>query len=355
MHEQEKTAEAADEHHHQHKPGEIVLEPEMAARMGVETTAARAADFSEVLAVSGQVMAAPGDVAVVVAPTAGVVNLSSAAVPGNAVSAGSVIAGVSAKKIAGGDINLAGKAEIDAATRELERAKPLLEQGLITQKDYNEILSRLEAARAAYSPSAASGAATSPIAGSITALLVSQGEYVEAGQPIARVSRTSRLTLRADIPESHYSFLPHVATANIRPAGSDNAISLAALGGRLSSGNSIANASAGYFPVYFTFNNDGSVAPGAFAEVWLKGETRKNVLTVPLSAITEQQGEFYIYVKLDDECYERRLVTLGDSDGISTEVITGIAPGENVVVKGATVVRLAENSGSIPEGHSHNH
>ena len=102
-------------------------------------------------------------------------------------------------------------------------------------------------------------------------------------------------------------------------------------------------------------NDNGGIANGAFAEVYLIGASRQDVITVPVAAVTEQQGNHYVYVKLDHECYERRLVKLGGNDGRNVEIISGINGGDNVVVGGATVVKLAESSGAVPEGHSHNH
>lgn len=333
---------------------EIVLEPEVAARMGVTTVTLAPGEFSQIVKVAGQVMPAATDDGVAVAPTAGIVTLSADMNPGRNVGAGSVIARVSAKNISGGDTNEAARVAIDAARRELERARPLVEEGLITRREFNEIQSRYDAAVAAYSPKGASGTVTSPLAGVVTALLVRQGEYVEAGQPIARIAKNSRLTLRADLPQRYYNFLPTIVSANFRADHSTETVELSHFNPQLSTG-SAASASGGYLPVYFTFNNPGGVMPGSYVEVWLIGQSRPGVLSVPLTALTEQQGETYVYVQLDEECYERRLVKTGASDGVAVEVLSGLSAGDKVVTQGATVIRLAENSGNIPEGHSHNH
>ena len=111
----------------------------------------------------------------------------------------------------------------------------------------------------------------------------------------------------------------------------------------------------GYIPVHFSFDNNGSAVPGAFVEVYLIGSTKPNTIVLPLEGITEQQGKHYVYVKLDDECYEKRLVTLGNSNGSEVEITSGLSRKDEVVTKGAVIVKLAESSGTVPEGHSHNH
>ena len=76
---------------------------------------------------------------------------------------------------------------------------------------------------------------------------------------------------------------------------------------------------------------------------------------MPVSALSEQQGEMFCYVQTDDECYEKRPVTLGRNSGDRVEVVSGLSPGDKVVTGGVTFIRLAETSGVVPEGHSHNH
>ena len=46
---------------------------------------------------------------------------------------------------------------------------------------------------------------------------------------------------------------------------------------------------------------------------------------------------------------------LGATDGARREILSGIKNGDKVVTAGTTYVRLAESSGAVPEGHSHNH
>ena len=107
--------------------------------------------------------------------------------------------------------------------------------------------------------------------------------------------------------------------------------------------------------VYFTFTNGGNILPGTPAEVFLLGEVRENVISVPVSALSEQQGRFFVFRRLGDECYEKVPVTLGANDGTRVEIKDGIKAGDNIVTKGTVSVRLAESSGVVPEGHSHNH
>ena len=53
--------------------------------------------------------------------------------------------------------------------------------------------------------------------------------------------------------------------------------------------------------------------PGSFVEIYLLSQPMENVLTLPESALTEEQGSFFVYRQLDEECYEKQLVTTGAS------------------------------------------
>ena len=137
-------------------------------------------------------------------------------------------------------------------------------------------------------------------------------------------------------------------------AGSNEVYSLSEMNGRLVT-NAVNNSEGGYVPVYFTFDNNGQFPSGAYVEVFLLGEDSSSVISLPKDAIVEQQGKYYVYVRHDKDCYEKRLVEIGMDNGKDVEIIRGLNDGEPVVVHGAIIIHLAESSGTIPEGHSHNH
>ena len=341
---------------HYHGGEEIILSCSAAEQFGVKTQKIVDRDFNDVIKVSGQIVTAPDDQSVVSASSSGIITFSKGIVAGKKVSTGTVIASISSKGITGGDPNEAARIAFEAAKQELERITPLHADGIVSTKDYNAVVQRYNEAKAAYSGSESGSNAIASSSGAITQLLVKQGEYVLAGQPIATISGNTRLTLRADLPEKYYNLLPSIATANFKPAYSDAVIVLKSLNGTLvSSPTTSVSQQNGYLPIYFSFDNNGSAVPGAFVEVYLLGKTRQNCIVVPIDAVTEQQGTFYVYVKLDSECYEKRLVTLGYSNGSEVEIKSGLHSGEVVVTEGAVIVKIADNSGAVPQGHSHNH
>ena len=278
---------------------------------------------------------------------------------GMAVKAGEAIASVSAKHLQDGDPAVNARAAFETAEREYQRASRLVADKIISAKEYEQAKLNYETARNAYHAQAASMtsrgiAISSGMSGYVKQLLVAQGEYVTVGQPIAVVTRDRRLQLKAFVPESEYGSLRTISSANfISPSDRNVLHSLASLNGRLVSyGRSLSDNGA-FVPAVFEFDNVGDILPGSYVEVFLIGAARNNTITVPLSAITEEQGLYFVYVQEHDEDYVKRQVTLGDSDGLRRVVISGLKPGEKVVAKGAYNVKLASMSTEIPHGHSH--
>ncbi len=349
-------AETTENEEDSHEGEEITLHAHQAEEFGVGVDTITAADFAQVVKVSGQIESATTSRSVVSATASGIVRFAGNITEGKKVAAGAVIASISANGISGGDANAAARAALDAAKRELDRITPLHKDGIVSTKDYNAALQAYEAAKAAYSGTPSGGSATASTAGVITSLLVRQGEYVSVGQPIAIVSGNSSLTLRADLPEKYYNFLPTVSSANFRAAYTADIVCLKDLNGKLlSSAGAVGDNQRGYLPVYFSFENNGKVVPGSFAEVYLIGAKRSGVLAVPVAAVSEQQGQHFVYVRLDADCYKKCPVILGGNDGDRVEIVSGIKSGDVVVTRGMTFVKLAETSGVVPEGHSHSH
>lgn len=360
----------AAEHEHDHDHGdahaekehasashdEITLSPDMAERFGVTTETVAVAPFCDALKVSGEILSAPTDAAVLVAPTSGIISFSRGIEPGSQIGSGAAIARVSATGVTGGDPNQAARAALDAAKRELDRIKPLYDERLVTASEYNAAVRDYEAAKAGYSSSASAGTIKSPISGIITSIDAQQGQYVEVGTPVASVSSSARLTLRADVPQRYLNRVASFNDALVSLPYSDSAVTLSEIGGkRTASAGNVASNSPGYLPVYFSFNNDGQFIPGAGVDVYLRSDNASDLISVPLTALSEQQGQFYVFVRLDDECYRKVLVNTGRNNGERIEIKAGLKPGDNVVVTGTTTVRIAEASGTVPEGHSHNH
>ena len=186
-------------------------------------------------------------------------------------------------------------------------------------------------------------------------ILVKEGEYITVGQPLATVSQNQRLVLRAEVSQRYYNAMQSVKSANFKTPYDNKVYSLEDLNGRLLSFGKTSNENSFFIPVSFEFDNKGEVIPGSFVEVYLISSPIENTLSIPVSALTNEIGIYYVYVQIDEEGYRKQEVALGANNGKEVQIIKGLHPGDRVVTQGAYQVKMASASGAIPHGHSHEH
>ena len=346
--------------HQEHRAGEIVFSPEKAAAVGLETETIVAAPFEEAVKVSGRLATPTNKMQSVVAAMSGVIKLQRALNEGSAVRRGEVLAHISISGMAATDPVETARIQYESARKEYERAQGLIDNQIVSAQEMEQITLRYQTAKTQYEALQGKKAddgcieIKAPQDGYVSGLSFGNGDYVEAGQALFSVSQTQHLLLQVDVPERYWSRLGSIHGANFVPAYSGTTYRLADLNGRLLSVGRTSDTQTGYVPVVFSFDNKAGLVSGAYADVYLLLSDRQQALSVPLSAVTEEQGLYYIYVRLDEDCYMKREVTLGQSNGERVLVRSGLQSGETVVTKAALQVKLAGSATVIP-GHTHNH
>lgn len=318
--------------------------------------------FREVIKVSGQLNARPSDEQVVTAKSNGVVRWNDVVVPGASVKQGQRLFVLASGNVAQGNVESQyrqAKANFERAEADYKRVQPLLSDKIISQKDYLEIKNRYDQTRIQFETlnrnyTKGGQAVQSPMSGFVKQISVRSGEYVEAGQALAVITKDLALQLQADVPMRYATQLPFITEANFRTLHDNTLYSTKELNGKLLSYGKALGDNASLLPVYFSLTNNGSLIPGQTVEVYLKSRPIENALVLPLTALIEEQGNFFVYVQVAGESFDKREVKVGAQDGTSVQIISGLNPGERVVTKGAYLVKLATQSGSVP-AHGHEH
>ena len=360
-----ETAEEHAGHNHESKAtkhsDEIIFPKAQAAKTTFEVREIQPASFNQVVKTTGQVLAAPGDEAVIVATSNGVVSFSSNKLTeGTKVQKGQSLFQISSKDIAEGDYYTKVKATYEAAKASYDRAEALVKDKIISQKEFESTKLEFENAKTAYdavsnNKTAKGVSVNAPINGHMKNILVKEGEYITVGLPLATVSQNQRLVLRAEVSQRYYNAMQSVKSANFKTPYDNKVYSLEDLNGRLLSFGKTSNENSFFIPVSFEFDNKGEVIPGSFVEVYLISAPIENTLSIPVSALTNEMGIHYVYVQIDEEGYRKQEVALGANNGKEVQIIKGLHPGDRVVTKGAYQVKMASASGAIPHGHSHEH
>lgn len=361
-HEQEQASgdhhHEADEHHHGEgeshaegaHDGEIEIHDHQAEELGIKVTEVAPIDFAVTVTASGEVMYNPSNQGVISAPMSGKVTFDAGITSGTKVAKGGRIGKVTTVGMAGGDQLRAAQIEYDAAKKEVDRLAPLREEGIVTVGEYNAALAALERAKNNLSGGAGS-VITAPMTGVIANLAVGEGGFVNSGDIIGQINGDGGMTLRVDVASRESAKLGNVKSVKVKFPQSDEIVEATAI-----SGEATSSATApGYVSLYFRLPAMANVVAGSYAEVYVPTTTVKQVIALPLAAITDRMGQKMVYVKeAGSEHYRRVPVTTGATDGELVEV-SGIESGALVVTEGVTFVRLAENSGVAVPGHTHNH
>lgn len=338
---------------------EIILPKAKAEAAGVKVNTIEPAPFQQVIKTSGQVLAAQGDESVAVATVAGVVSFRGKVTEGMSVGQGTPLVTISSNNIADGDPVQRARIAYEVSKKEYERMKALVKNKIVSDKDFAQAEQNYENARISYEALSKNHSAigqniTAPIAGYVKSILVKEGDYVTIGQPLVSVTQNRRLFLRAEVSEKYYTYLRTITSANFQTPYNNEVYELKSLNGRLLSFGKSSGDNSFYVPVTFEFDNKGEVIPGSFVEVYLLSSQLENVISLPRTALTEEQGVFFVYLQLDEEGYKKQEVTLGADNGKSVQILSGVKPGDHVVTEGAYQVRLASASNAIP-AHSHEH
>lgn len=348
-------SEASESEHND----EIILPKAKAEAAGVKVSTIEPGTFEQVIKTSGQVLAAQGDESVAVATVAGVVSFHGKVTEGMSVGKGSTLLTISSSNIADGDPVQRARIAYEISKKEYERMKALVKNKIVSDKDFAQAEQNYENARISYEALAKGNtkggqAISSPIGGYVKNILVKEGDYVTIGQPLVSVTQNRRLFLRAEVSEKYYPYLRTIGSANFKTPYDNKVYALKELSGRLLSFGKSAGDNSFYVPVTFEFDNKGDIIPGSFVEVYLLSTPMENVISLPRTALTEEQGLFFVYLQLDEEGYKKQEVTLGADNGQSVQILTGVKAGDPVVVSGAYQVKLASASNAIP-AHSHEH
>jgi cobalt-zinc-cadmium efflux system membrane fusion protein len=188
---------------------------------------------------------------------------------------------------------------------------------------------------------------TAPIGGTIVARHLTLGEMLEpnANEPAFMISDTSSLWVVADVYEKDLAAVAPGQLATMTTA----AFPGRTWQGRVTLiGTALDKASRTAKVRIAVANADGKLKPEMFAAVDI-AVARRQALTIPKTAVQEEGGQRFTYVKTGPHQYVERRVDLGPSTGDFVEVTKGLQPGETVVAKGSFDLKAQARKGSFGE------
>lgn len=356
--------EGHDHEHHHHGANVVEFSNAQGLKVGLtlEKVAPRA--FGQVIKTSAQVLPSPEGASEAVAKASGVVRFSSSAlVEGAAVKAGQQLCSIVSDGMADNNMSVRfaeASARYNSAKATYERKKNLAEDKIVSQSDLEAARAEYETAKAAYDNlkgnfSKNGAVVKAPISGYVQQIHASNGGFVEAGQPVFTISQNRDLQIRAEVQPRYYAALKNIDEVTIRVPGDEHVYTLKELGGSLVSYGKSTDAACPLVPVIFKVRNTGTLLSGSFVTLYMSTRSDHQAITVPNEGLVEEMGNFFVFVKVCDGEYEKRLVTIGSTDGLRTEILSGVNEGDIVVAHGASMVKLAQGAGALDPHAGHVH
>jgi membrane fusion protein, multidrug efflux system len=237
------------------------------------------------------------------------------------------------------------------ARREYERAQSLKQFGLITPQALDDAKSAIEAAEAASAASRAQiksaearlskSFITAPMDGVVALRGVSVGDRVEnmgGNSPVFRIVDNRLLDLQVAVPSAHIASVkvgqPLEFTSDTVPGRTFT--------GKVSFINpALDEASRSAKVIAEVRNDDGALKGGAFAKGRILVRTRPGVLQVPKEALLnwDLEGRKAEVFVVNGDTVRKRAITIGTTNGVAVEALTGVQSGDQVVTRGAFALR----------------
>jgi len=357
----EKTALA--EQHEESGSRDITYLKEQAWKVEFANVPVKKQAFSNIIKTSGQILSAPGDEIIVTAKANGIVLFTgNKTIIGSEVNSETALFTITGGDLAEGNIDAnykEAKANYEKEKADYDRAKELVKDKIVSEKYFQDTKLKFENAQTLFGIIAKNYSAngqivTSAINGFVKNVFVTERQFVEAGTPLATISKNKKLILQVNVSQKHFNNLATITSANFKTTDNEKIYSTQELNGKVISYGKSASANSPFIPVTFEIDNTGDIISGSVAEVYLKSFPIPDAMVIPVSSLIEEQGNFFVYVQTEGESFQKREVKLGASDGLKVQVLSGVAEGERIVTKGAYQIKLSTASGTLP-AHGHEH
>lgn len=214
---------------------------------------------------------------------------------------------------------------------EYSRIKKLYEQGGVSKSDFDAMELKYNVTRSQYQNLLENTILRSPVSGVITARNYDQGDMY-GGSPIYVVEQITPVKLYVGISEMDYTRVKKNDTVTLTA----DALPGRTFTGRIARIYPTIDAATHTFTAELNVaNRDRLLRPGMYARVTVNFGSNHSIV-VPDDCVVKQQGSGVrsVFVLQADNTVKAVVVTLGRHFGTEYEILSGVAEGDKVVVKG---------------------
>lgn len=214
---------------------------------------------------------------------------------------------------------------------EYSRIEKLYEQGGVSKSDFDAMELKYNVTRSQYQNLLENTILRSPVSGVITARNYDQGDMY-GGSPIYVVEQITPVKLYVGISEMDYTRVKKNDTVTLTA----DALPGKTFTGRIARIYPTIDAATHTFTAEVNVaNSDRLLRPGMYARVTVNFGSNHSIV-VPDDCVVKQQGSGVrsVFVLQNDNTVKEIVVTLGRHFGTEYEILSGVAEGDKVVVKG---------------------
>lgn len=345
-------------HEEEGDEGGIVFLKEQQWQIDWAIAAAVAGEVRGSAVVPAEVVPADGALVEVTSPVDGILPVTgnrSAPSVGERVRRGQVMAQVDPVASEASVARILGRAE--QLQEQVDRLRPLAEAGAVPRRrlletEHDLEIALAEARAAGFDPEAGVYRlpVTAPMDGVVGERFLVPGQEVAAGTRLFTLLDPDRLWVRGRLPVRHLGELVREEGAVVLTSGGGTPMET----GLLLAAGQLVDPDTRTIPVTYPLAQGTGVAAGQLVQLRVPVGATTAGLIVPSAALVDDNGTPVVYVQVGGESFERRIVRVGPSDGLRTLLLSGVAPGEMVVTRGASLVRMASMAGGEFAGsHAH--
>jgi cobalt-zinc-cadmium efflux system membrane fusion protein len=176
----------------------------------------------------------------------------------------------------------------------------------------------------------------SPIDGVVVARNLSVGQVVDLGFDAFDITNLSTVWVTASVNQQDLALIHTGATAEILDSASPDKV----YAGLVTMLGDTIDPQTRTAPVRIVVSNLGArLRPGMFVSAHIAEPATRDAFFVPEDALQEINGLKVVFVTSDGQTFQARTVNLGTHSQGKVEVLTGLAPGDRIVVNGAFMVK----------------
>ena len=244
------------------------------------------------------------------------------------------------------------KAQLDFDQIQYKRTTNLVQENATTQRDLDTATAQLAASKARFDEIRARLERTrilAPIGGVLDELLVEEGEYVDPSVPVAQLVETDPAKVVVEMPERDTAFFAPGDKVEVlwETKGVEKH-----LAGQIRFISALADPQTRSTRMEILLENkERLLHSGQIVRARLTRRILKDAILVPLLAVIPMEDGMAVYVVNSTQA-ERREIQLGAIKGERVQVLSGLKPGDQLIVAGHRFVAPGQKVNIVPASGS---